>query len=183
MLFCDSVKKQSPERKRLGSIPFQGALLGKVAVWVLLSFGVFSFAIVVLEHSAMHTVLDAQYLEEFLCRDYFAYLLVVDGIQACHLGILLGNHHQTFFVGLFVARYWDSVLELVDSNVKLSLPVFVFVIDREKGFGFFLGETGFLGDEFLHALAELLLVETFNAVGKSYVPLVLCKCRRGDECK
>lgn len=165
MLFCDSVKKQSPERKRLGSIPFQGALLGKVAMWVLLSFGVFSLAIVVLQHAAMHAVLDVQYLEELLCRDYFAYLLVVDGIQACHLGILLGNHHQAFFVGLFIARCRGFVLELVDGNMALSLLVFVFVIDREKGFGFFLGETGFLGDEFLHALAELLLVESPGTAG------------------
>ena len=59
-------------------------------------------------------------------------------------------------------------------------PIMALTIIAGVAFG---GETGFLVDEFLHALAELLLVETFNAVGKSYVPLVLCKCRRGDECK
>ena len=121
--------------------------------------------VVVLEHLAVHAVLDVQYLEELLGRDGLAYLLVVDGVEASHLGIKFCHFHEALLVCLLVVVVWSILFQLIDAHVYLALLILVLVVDGEEDFCLFLCEVGLLGDVVFHALAEFLLVESPGTAG------------------
>ena len=75
----------------------------EVSLLFSLSLSLSAFAVVVLQHLAVHTVFDGEDLEELFGRDGLAYLLVVDGVEACHFCIEAGDLQEAFFVCLLVA--------------------------------------------------------------------------------
>lgn len=72
------VHESFPVKYGLGHRPREVSLLFS------LSLSLSAFAVVVLQHLAVHAVFDGEDLEELLGRDGLAYLLVVDGAEACH---------------------------------------------------------------------------------------------------
>ena len=131
--------------------------------------------VVVLEHLAVHAVLDVQYLEELLGRDGLAYLFVVDGVEASHLGIKCCHFHEALFVCLLVVVVRSIFFQFIDAHVYLALLVLVLVVDGEEGFCLLLCEVGLLGDVVLHAQAEFLLVEAGTSSLSRPIAMVLCK--------
>ena len=110
----------------------------------------------------MHAVLDVQYLEELFGRDGLAYLLVVDGVEACHFCIEAGDFQEAFFVCLLVALGRNILFETVDVHVYLALLVLIFIVDGEEGLCLLLCKVGFLGNVVFYTLAEFLLVEAWT---------------------
>ena len=94
-----------------------------------LSLSLSAFAVVVLQHLAVHTVFDGEDPEELLGRDGLAYLLVVDGVEACHFCIEAGNLQEAFFMRLLVALCRNILLEAGDAQVYLALLVLIFIVD------------------------------------------------------
>ena len=134
-----------------------------------------TWLVVVLEHLAVHAVLDVQYLEELLGRDGLAYLLVVDGVEASHLGIKFCHFHEALLVGLLVVVVWSILFQLIDAHVYLTLLILVLVVDGKEGFCLLVCEVGLLGDVVLHALAEFLLVKAGTSSMSRTIAMVLCK--------
>lgn len=118
--------------------------------------------VVVLEHLAMHAVLDVQYLEELLGRDGLAYLLVVDGVETGHFGIKFRHFHEALFVCLLVVAVRSVFLQLADAHMYLALLVLIFIVDGEEGLCLLLCKVGFLGNVVFYTLAEFLLVEAWT---------------------
>ena len=148
-----------PVKYGLGHSPREVSLLFS------LSLSLSAFAVVVLQHLAVHAVFDGEDLEELLSRDGLAYLLVVDGVEACHFCIEAGDFQEAFFMCLLVALGRNILLEVVDAHVYLALLVLVFIVDGEEGLCLLLCKVGFLGNVVFHALAEFLLVESPDTAG------------------